>query len=241
MYIWHILSKLRYILSHQDSVGRAPYNPSHINCPLRSGSPTSRWSFRTKKTCPFSTYFFRQILWLRLWTPFPYLCKKDLGNGHPLIVLSLSSPQATCASMKWTNLKKKIIASSVCQGPPRSIWVWLWPSWRVMMIRMMMTMVMMWLGKSFCHLAAYESGPLEEWSPPQWRKLFNIRTFVIRGQVFCCHSRSSAKLSFLVFFGSLRMNEAIPSAVAIHKLWRCRWYQKSTFEQILIKSLIIRE
>ena len=108
MYIWHILSKLQYILSHQDSVGRAP---------------TSRWSFRTKKTCPFSSYFFSQILWLRLWTPFPYLCKRDLGNGHPLIVLSLSSPQATCASMKWTNLKKKIIASSVCQGPPRSIWV----------------------------------------------------------------------------------------------------------------------
>ena len=143
--------------------------------------------------------------------------------------------------MKWTNLKKKMSASSACQGPPRSIWVWLWPSWRVMMIRMMMSMVMMWLGKSFCHLAAYESGPLEEWSPPQWRKLFNIRTFVIRGQVFCCHSRSSAKLSIWAFFGSLRTNEAIPSAVAIHKLWRCRWYRKSTFEQILIYSLIIRE
>ena len=202
MYIWQILSKLRYILSHQDSVGRAP---------------TSRWSFRTKKTCPFSTYFFRQILWLRLWTPFPYLCKRDLGNGHPLVVLSLSSPQATCASMKWTNLKKKIIASSVCQGPPRSIWVWLWPSWRVMMIRMMMSMVMMWLGKSFCHLAAYESGPLEEWSPPQWRKLFNIRTFVIRGQVFCCHSWSSAKLSFWVFltvFEWMRQYQALSPSIS---------------------------
>ena len=134
--------------------------------------------FRTKKTCPFSSYFFSQILWLRLWTPFPYLCKRDLGNGHPLIVLSLSSPQATCASMKWTNLKKKIIASSVCQGPPRSIWVWLWPSCNDV------------AGKVFLP-------PSSIWVRPSWGVIAATVTKTFQ-HPHLCHSRSSLLLSFEV-------------------------------------------